>query len=279
VDNNSSDDTRATVGSFVHYGNVRYCLETKQGLANARNRGWQEARGQYVAYIDDDCKVPEEWLAVAKDIIERVSPDVFGGPFYAFYNSPKPHWYKDSYGSHNPGNEARILKSNESTRIYGGNIFIRRSLLQNTGGFDSDLGMSGKKIAYGEEASLLRSISGNLPDQIFYYDPELYVYHLVQAKKMTMRWSVCSSFAMGRAVYRVFNGGDPPVCNRFQFIKQLVRESGGLAVDFVRGVLHRDRIRYPFVQNYIYEHTSNHILNLGMLFEQYRWSAAKQKLD
>ena len=79
VDNNSQDSTPNLTESFCrYYPNIRYFLETRQGLSHARNRGWQEAKGLYVAYIDDDCKVPEQWLTIAMKIIDRIAPTAFG---------------------------------------------------------------------------------------------------------------------------------------------------------------------------------------------------------
>jgi glycosyltransferase involved in cell wall biosynthesis len=40
VDNNSTDNTNIVVDEF--------CRESNQGLSHARNRGWREARGQYM---------------------------------------------------------------------------------------------------------------------------------------------------------------------------------------------------------------------------------------
>ncbi|MBI2955066.1 MAG: glycosyltransferase family 2 protein [Chloroflexi bacterium] len=42
---------------------VRYVLERRPGLDIARNRGVLEARGEVVAFTDDDCIVDESWLA------------------------------------------------------------------------------------------------------------------------------------------------------------------------------------------------------------------------
>src|SRR5690348_4928949 len=57
VDNNSSDHTRETVDEIRSRGfpfPLRYVLEQHQGLSFARNRGAEEAKGTYVAYMDDD---------------------------------------------------------------------------------------------------------------------------------------------------------------------------------------------------------------------------------
>src|SRR5580704_17634223 len=47
VDNNSTDETRAVLEEFCHLhpGRVRYLLERRQGLSQARNAGIREARG------------------------------------------------------------------------------------------------------------------------------------------------------------------------------------------------------------------------------------------
>lgn len=270
VDNNSVDNTRRATEEFCcRYPNVRYCLETQQGLSHARNLGWREAQGMYVAYIDDDCKVPEQWLSIAKDIIKRVFPGVFGGPFYAFFNTPKPRWYKDSYGSHEPFKEARILNEKECVNIFGGNMFFCRTLLEKLNGFDTGLGMSGKKIAYGEETALLKHISVTMPDQLFYYDPALYVYHLVQAKKMTMLRIMRERFVRGGYTYRVLHDDIPSIVSQFYLLKQAATILFAFTSDFMRGVFKRNHRQYPYFQNYLYEHTFQHLKRLGKIYEIY----------
>jgi len=147
-------------------------------------------------------KAPEQWLEIAKQIIDQHSPAIFGGPYYAFYNSPKPKWFKDSYSSHTLGDQAHPLEFNEF--VSGGNIFFRKSLLQEIGGFDPKLGMIGNKIAYGEETALQIYIRESMPYELIYYDPELYVYHLVRTEKMSLKWSFCQHFSHGRYSFLIF---------------------------------------------------------------------------
>ena len=46
MDNNSTDNTREVMKQLsTGRKNVRYIFEKKQGLSHARNRGWNEARG------------------------------------------------------------------------------------------------------------------------------------------------------------------------------------------------------------------------------------------
>jgi glycosyltransferase involved in cell wall biosynthesis len=271
VDNNSTDETRSSAEEFCRKcQNVRYFLEMEQGLSNARNRGWMEARGEYVAYIDDDCIVPEHWLSIAKDIIVRLYPGVFGGPFYTFYNTTKPAWYKDAYGEHVPFDEEKNLNSKECPEIFGGNMFLRRRLIESFGGFDVRLGMQGDKIGYCEETALILNISNTKRDELIYYNPNLYVFHLVQKKKMNVRWLVRSWFVTG--LYSIYCDDINSMKGQLQFNGQLkllgrfVLQLGVIARDIVHGTFWRNRTEHICFRNYLYESTYRHIFKLGKLY-------------
>jgi glycosyltransferase involved in cell wall biosynthesis len=268
VDNNSQDATRAvTEAAAERCGNVRYFLETRQGLSHARNLGWRESRGDWVGYIDDDCKVPPQWLAVAEEIVRQHEPGALGGPFYAFYDSPRPAWYKDSYGCYELGAEARALGHDEF--FYGGNMFFRRRLIEAVGGFDAELGMAGEHLGYGEEIVPQQLLRARMPDTLFYYDPRLFVYHLVRAEKMTLRWMARDTFVRAGYVQRVFHP-DARRRRKLGVLREAVKVVGLLSWDCVRGLVHRDRRRYPYVQHYFGEHTLRYVRWLGTLREQYR---------
>ena len=268
TDNNSTDDTRDIIERFsIRYPNINYCFEERLGASYARNHGLSVARGHYVSLIDDDCTVPAQWLAVAKEVIEHHCPAVFGGPFYPFYNTPKPPWFKDIYGSYDLGNEARPLLREF---LYGGNSFYKRVLLLNVGGFNNALGPIGDKLGYGEDVAPQILIQAKNPGELFFYDPRLYVYHLVRPEKMTMRWLLRSSFTRGKYVYRLFKSKDSPVKSKQEIMKSFVTTLRVIAVDFFRNIFWRDRTRYPYIQNYLYENTLQYLQKLGSLYEQYR---------
>jgi len=271
VDNGSTDDTAGVVERFVLAGHVRYRVETRPGLSHARNRGWREARGEYVAYVDDDCRVPSGWLAVGADVIEAVAPAMFGGPYYAFYETPKPAWFKDSYATHDNGGRARLLGRHEY--LSGGNMFVRRDLLERLGGFDPALGMSGEAIGYGEETHLQLRIRAAMPDAAIYYEPRLFVYHLVRPQKMSLRWMVRQHLSQGRAAYHVFDRARQVGRGReFVLWRRALRATLSFAGDITYGVLMRDRDRYPYAQNYLYERAFPHLGALARLYEQYRYT-------
>jgi glucosyl-dolichyl phosphate glucuronosyltransferase len=258
LDNNSSDHTPAMAQEFCQaYPNVRYFLEDKVGLSHARNRGWQEAGGEYVAYIDDDCKVPPTWLRAASKVIGQVHPAAFGGPFYPFYNSPKPAWFKDEYGSHVQGQEMRPLKDREY--LDGMNMFIRADALEQSGGFNPNFGMKGKKIAYGEETDLIYRLREHA--EKIYYVPEVFVYHLVRAEKMSLWTNLVMSFSGGYYYAKVAqpsNAGSV-LKSFFHLIKVVLKITKSLSWDLLR----RDRHLYPLFQNFLYEVSFQLVTDLG----------------
>ncbi|SLM46415.1 conserved protein of unknown function [Nitrospira japonica] len=268
VDNNSTDDTAQVVGQWQHGpATVRYVFESKQGLSFARNRGYEEARGEYVAYLDDDCKVTAGWLATAVRVIEKEKALIFGGPYFAFYDTEKPKWFRDEYGSHVQGDVSRALTDQEY--LDGANMFINRRLLQGLGGFNPRFGMAGNDLGYGEEVRFQRHAREHRAGLAIRYEPELYVHHLVSRKKMTLRWKLHQMFVMGHAWHRLIHEGVRDLATVTDVLKEAVRTIRALCLDVVRGVLRRDRSRYRFLQNYLYEHSFVSVHRLGQLHEQF----------
>jgi glycosyltransferase involved in cell wall biosynthesis len=267
VDNNSTDDTRAVCEQFCRqYNNIRYCFEQKIGLSYARNRGFAEADGEYIAYLDDDAKVPEQWLSVAVEIIDKQSADVFGGPYFPIYDSPKPVWFKDSYGTAEMAKQACILSSDAS--LSGGNLFIRRRFLKNLGGFDVSLGMKGSRTAYGEETDLIRRIRNQIPAAVIYYEPRLFIQHFVRANKMTLRWALRRAFISGRYGYAATLCHQRFVNSSWLLLKAILvtlRELGRFCIQ--RFDRHENRV-YPFLKNFLYEVLPHCLWILGVICEQ-----------
>lgn len=267
VDNNSTDETkRYTVDVSRTFSHIRYCFEEKQGLSYSRNTGFHTARGQYIAYIDDDCTVPKNWLYLAQEVIEQIGPAMFGGPYRPFYNATKPQWYHDKYGSYDVGTAAKELARDEY--LCGTNMFFRRDLLEQLGGFNTNVGMMGERLGYGEETVIQRRIWNEYPKEVIYYDPKLIVSHLVRAEKMSIRWCAKQMFASGRDWQRVVYDTTTERIHAILSCLRAVRALLELVKGFLLGYLRRDRIRYPYIENYLYEVVFVHLQTLGSTYEQ-----------
>lgn len=62
VNDGSPDDTEQVLHSLVEAGRIQYFRQRNQGQAAARNRGLAEARGKFVAFLDDDDLWPPDKL-------------------------------------------------------------------------------------------------------------------------------------------------------------------------------------------------------------------------
>jgi glycosyltransferase involved in cell wall biosynthesis len=203
VDNKSTDNTAEVTSMYVGaHSQFRLILEPNQGLSHARNRGWKEAVGSYVAYIDDDAKAYPDWISNIINFI-RLNPDVgvFGGPFDAYYLVPPPDWFPPEYGSLNLGNLEREISLGREW-IIGLNMVIKKDLFYRYGGFDVNLGMIGGKTAYGEEINFFLSMADK--GQKIYYVPSIKVSHLVAEYKMSLKWLLQSSYSVGRSYKLTF---------------------------------------------------------------------------
>jgi hypothetical protein len=193
-------------------------------------------------------------------------PDAYGGPYYPFYNIPKPKWYKDEYSSHVQGVVPRPLQAGEY--LDGGNMFIRRDLLEEFNGFHPDFGMQGKKIAYAEETQFFNQLRNKRPNTVLHYDPSTFVYHLVRPEKLVLTTVPGRSFRSGFYFAKLTEPERPGSAAKFLFL--IVKSSLSILITLLQilksctwDLLVRSRKTYPFYQNYLYENTMRYIAKLG----------------
>ncbi len=269
VDNNSKDATADTIQTAIAgKKNARYVFEPAQGLSHARNRGAAEARGHYVGYIDDECIVDAAWLEAALNVIRTHHPAVFGGPYGAWYQGEKPAWYKDEYASTtHKMSEARALKTDEF--VSGGNLFVERQRIADLEGFDPNFGMAGTKISYGEETDFQIRLRAQDPSALIYFDPKVFLRHLVRPEKLNLSHIARLKFANGRISTQIFSSDKSrSVKVRLDAFLKCVALSGLITAGFVKGRLSRDKNQHPYFKNYFYEVIGANITRLGGHWER-----------
>jgi glycosyltransferase involved in cell wall biosynthesis len=62
VDQSTNDQTQCAITPLLSDTRVRYIRTTSVGKGRACNQALQEARGEIMAFTDDDCSVPQDWL-------------------------------------------------------------------------------------------------------------------------------------------------------------------------------------------------------------------------
>ena len=94
VDNNSSDDTAAVVDSLAKSAliPIHRVFEPNTGSSHARNRAIEEARGDFILFIDDDAIAEPEWAAEMIAEMERRKLDAACGIVLPRWTKLPPRW-------------------------------------------------------------------------------------------------------------------------------------------------------------------------------------------
>lgn len=269
IDNASTDDTRRVVQENAHGLNLEYVYEARVGLNFARSAGYQNAQAPYVAHIDADAKADPHWIENIQKVIRQEQPDLCGGPYFPYHVTPKPVWFLDRYNSNYKGDTPHYLQEHEY--LSGTNMIWRRSVVEQLGGFKPDIGLIGRGLARGDEVNLIMRARNELPNFRAFYHPGIVVYHLTRPEVFSLWYWARRHFSLGCHSHRIWMRGDGPASvGRLRLLARAAWILLAFAVDLARGVLLRDRKRYPYVQNYLYERVLRRLQELGAIYEQYR---------
>jgi glycosyltransferase involved in cell wall biosynthesis len=144
INNASTDNTSAIAQSFP---GVRVIFEDKKGLTKARQRGFLEAKGDVLAYIDADTYIASSWFDIMqKEFTNHLNTASLSGP-YIYYDIPRYQQYMVSLYWNVLG---RIAYWITRQMVVGGNFAIRRDVLVKMSGFDTSIEF------YGEDTNIAR---------------------------------------------------------------------------------------------------------------------------
>jgi glycosyltransferase involved in cell wall biosynthesis len=261
-DHHPNPSVQEVVSNVSSQISLRYLHESKLGLSRARNSGGKLAKSDYVGYLDDDARANPKHIEILTRICKTYKPDICGGPFYPFYVSAKPEWFNDRYGTgFCYGHKPRYLNSDEY--LGGGNIVFRRNLLDTVEWFDPHLGMIGDKIWYGEDTKLMVKAWRMNPGLKVYYEPRLFVLHLVPDWKMSIRKLIKIEYLKGKSHAYFWISEDKH--NIFRRLAPYILMLSLLCLGFkmFRGALSFSREKYPFWQNFAIEMLNPDIERIG----------------
>lgn len=192
VDNASSDGTKRVVSEYADTvsANLRYIYEPVVGESRARNRGWHNAQGEYIAYLDDDAVASPRWLEMFINVFETFepTPGSLGGRCDPIWEAPQPDWLSDrllGFLSILRWSEASII-INERRGLSACNIAYPRELLKAANGFREDLGRQGNSLRGGVEIGLQHQLDSLGHCSV--YHPEISVGHHISPSKLTKTW-------------------------------------------------------------------------------------------
>ncbi len=155
VADDGSDDGTAEL--LVGFPGVRHLRLAHAGPAAARNAGIGAAAGAIIAFTDDDCRPPANWLARLADGYARYPQAAGVGGYLRAPAAVERRSILARYdallnGQYGVG-EAEVLAGFECPAGGTGNMSYRREVLAEAGGFDESF-----PIAAGEDADLKQRI-------------------------------------------------------------------------------------------------------------------------
>lgn len=191
IDNNSTDDTRSRVQALSSgdpSGRLRYVFAKEQGVSAARNAGVAAARGEVIAFIDDDAVAGRGWLRALTDVHRRY-PDAWcvGGKIVLQLPDALPKWFSvrsQSLRSHLSAlDRGDTIVAVDPWDIGGANFSVRRRVFDHVGLFDPSLGVAGSRRLECDEVELCWRIR-NAGGKLYYYGGAV-VTHLVPPARLT----------------------------------------------------------------------------------------------
>ena len=194
VDNASKDRTREVVEARLGNPKLEYIYEPVTGLSIARNTGAKAAHGEVLAYLDDDAVASKQWLRVLHEAYKSNNKlAIAGGKVSLIWpeeiNPPK--WLSvelsGNLGYYDLGDSVVYIDQPGLTPR-GLNYSIRRTFLEQIGGFDTNLGRVGKKLLSNEELHTTE-LAIKRGWQVAYL-PEALVAHNVAPERLRPSWFI-----------------------------------------------------------------------------------------
>lgn len=228
VDNNSNDTTGEIARKYsARHPWARYVFESETGLSYARNRGIAEARGEIIAFADDDVIFDSGWLkALASAFHTYPEAGCVGGKTLPLFEGGSPPWLHDNllymYGATNSWDAIRWFEYPKHP--YGVNMAFRREVFDRVGLFNPRLGRVGRSLLSGEEADMFRRV--HTAGYKTLYTPFAVLQHRIPAARTEKSWVLKRSYWQGVSdvVYRQI---DTPMSRRL-LLSQAFRETLGL---------------------------------------------------
>jgi succinoglycan biosynthesis protein ExoM len=130
ADNDASSSAAPVVSEFVAESatSVVYCVEARQNIAMARNKALENARGDFIAFIDDDETPAADWLLRLFETLQSFGADGVLGPVKPSYECTPPDWMIKGGFFERPSYPTGHKLHWAETRT--GNVLFNRSILR-----------------------------------------------------------------------------------------------------------------------------------------------------
>lgn len=199
VDNNCTDETAVVVERHAATGAVpglRRVPEPEQGLTPARRRGVLATTAPWIAFVDDDCLLAEDWVAQAAAFL-RAHSEVggMGGRVVLDWGGAPPGYvygYEWTLAAQDHGAEPKEVGS-----LAGAGMVIRREALHTSGWLDRPLldDRIGERLVSGGDVELTLRVRA--AGYALWYNPLCILRHLVGHHRTSRRYLARLNYGLG----------------------------------------------------------------------------------
>lgn len=204
VDNGSSDGSKEFL---ARQNDIVYIdLPQNTGFTGGQIAALKKSKGQYIALINSDALVAEDWLDIAIDVMKKnKDAGAAGGKAYSWKDDEKPYDTTNDFYSYQIVNPRRGYAATATTgerlmevdSISGAGVLIRREAINKVGYFDD------RFFAYFEETDLFaRMIRAGYK---ILYEPSMHTWHKIAQSTKDKPYFYLYQMHRNRFIYAMKN--------------------------------------------------------------------------
>ena len=179
---------------------VRVILnEESMGLSESRNKGIEEAKGNVIAFFDDDAVADKNWIKELLRMYEEKDAIAVGGKLLPKWMAKKPNFLPEEFFWLVGATHKGFVSDEGVTEVrntFGSNLSFKADILKELGGFRSEMGVKGEGQLQGEETELCDKMRKKFGKGVI-YNPDAVVYHKVFPERLKLHFLLRRAFWQG----------------------------------------------------------------------------------